>query len=387
MPDIRELLPASETSILALDLETQGTDFSDPASRIVGIGLADQHGCFFLDWDGIEDPAREYLYEQLRARPLTAFNVLFDGGFLWAKAGLGWLNWSMCSFGLFRQLATEGHEGQTWKLEALQRDVLGWDVSNKRGIETALARHKLTKADMWRLRDLEFQEFGLYCALDAEAALQGFEELANTVTELGRHGDLLRDYHTKDWMTEVKLLIEQQLRGILIDVPKLQIYRDTLAATIDAGLTEFLAHPEIAPVVTEYNAAQVAELVGAEPPRFNKDGVTQAARWEKWSNKVGRAKQTNYFNPGSTKMLGWLFYDKLGYPVKKWTDSGGRSTDKEVLPFLGPGGKMLSATKKKVKELSYVDACLAKQREDILHAQCKSIGTLTGRLSGGYDNE
>lgn len=363
-------------------------DFSDPESQIVGIGLADRNGCFYLDWEGIEPAAREYLFQVLRSRPLTSFNVQFDGGFLWAKAGLGWLNWSMCSFGLFRQLATEGHDDQMWNLETLERDVLGWDISNKLEMTEALVRHGLNKSTMWMLAKLEPELFGRYCALDAEAHLQGFEVLADAVSGLGVPGAVLREYHSGDFLTEVRLLIEQQLRGITIDVPKLTSYAEKLQTEIDTGLSGFTTHPDVAPIVAEYNQAVVDEIVKAEPPKFRKDGEI-TARWEKWKEKVADAKRQTFFNPGSPKQLSWLFYERLGFQPRKWTDDTRKtpSTDKEVLPFLGEPGKLLSKTKKKQKELSYVTAGLMKQRDGVIHAQCKSVGTVTGRLAGGFDSE
>lgn len=385
LQDIQALLP-SDDSILALDLETRGADFSDPESRIVGIGFSDRNGCFYLDWDGLEPDARDYMFQVLRSRPLTSFNVQFDGGFLWAKAGLGWLNWSMCTFGLFRQLATEGHDDQMWNLETLERDVLGWPTSNKDEMKEALVRNGLTKSDMYKLAKLEPELFGRYCALDAEAHLQGFEVLAEATVELGEHGDTIRTYHAEDFLTEVRLLIEQQLRGITINVPRLTTYSETLNASISAGLEQFLDHPEVKPVVMEYNSVVVAKVLEKEPPKFKKDG-TLSVRWEQWLARVEEAKQTTHFNPGSPKQLSWLFYDKLGHSPRKWTDDSRKnpSTDKEVLPFLGEPGRLLSKTKKTQKEQSYVTACLAKQRDGVVHPQCKSVGTVTGRLAGGFD--
>lgn len=391
LQDIQVLLPRSETSILALDLETNHTDFSHPDSRIVGIGLADRNGCFYLDWEGLEPDAREYLYSELRRRPVTSFNVLFDGGFLWA-AGLGWLNWAMCTFGLFRQLATEGFDDQNWKLETFCRDVLGWEESHKGRMDAALARHGLTKSTMWRLSDLEFEEFAFYCATDAEAHLQAFEVLADAVTALGEPGARLREYHREDFLIEVSLLIEQQLRGILTDVEGLEAYSAQLAAEIAAGLESFMTLPEVVPHTAEYNAAVVAHLAGKEPRQFLADGTTISKNWEKWVSKVEAAKATNYFNPGSTKQLRWLLFDKLGYDPKKWTDGGDKtpsqpSTSKEVLPFFGAPGKVLAGVKKKQKELGYVKSTIAKQRNKVLHLQFKSIGAYTTRLSGGAEND
>jgi len=315
---------------------------------------------------------------------MTAFNVLFDGMALLAR-GFGWLDWRMCTFGLFRQLSTEGYDGQRWNLEAMQQDVLGWPESNKDALTTLLATRKLKKEDMWQLADTDPEEFGRYCALDAEAALQGFFELSAATERLGEPGAVLRRYHKDDFLTSVRLLAEQQLRGLAIDVDRLRSYNETLAGAIAAGTLEFLGHPDVGPVVAEYNAQVVAAVRLAEPARFIKSGA-ESTRWQQWAAKVAAAGAEQHFNPASGKQLAWLFFDKLGLVPTKYTDGGARSVDREVLPFLGPAGKLLSKVKKKQKELSYTEACMAKQRDGVLHPQMKSVGTVTGRLSGGQDD-
>jgi hypothetical protein len=381
LTDIQALLPSGETSVLAVDLETTGTDPTDPTFAIVGIGFADVRGCFYVDVRALPGPVLAHIKGALLSRPVTAFNVLFDGTALWGWTG-SWLNWAMCSFGLFFQLSSEGYTGQRWNLEALQRDVLGWKVSNKTELAELLTRHGLRKETMSKLADLEPQAFGRYCAQDAEAAYQAFYELADATFELGEAGEVLRRYHKEDFLNEVYLLAEQQLRGMSVDVPKLRAFRGWTGLEVAEDLLKFLSHPEVKDVVAEYNAAVVEEHRKLEPPKMIKSGET-AARWTKWAQKLERLKLANHFNPGSTQQLAWLFFDKLGHTPRKYTDGGAPSTDKEVLPFLGKSGKHLSGVRKREKLLTYVDACLAKQRDGVLSVSCKSVGSVTGRLAGG----
>ncbi len=376
------VLPSGDRrSLLALDLETNGNDPSHPDFAVVGIGLSNTLGVTYLDWRHLDDEARAYLYARLKERPLTAFNVLFDGAALQA-VGMGWLDWRVCTFGLFRQLATEGFDGQRWSLETLQNEVLGWPGSNKTALTALLAKHRLKKENMSCLADLEPEEFGRYCALDAEAAWQAVFEFDKVLDKLGRPGEVLRRYHKEEFMTEVRLLAEQQLRGLTIDVPKLQAYRDQLASRIVEGTASWLAMPEVAPAVAEYNAAVVAEHRRTEPAQTTKQG-TVAARWTNWERKLRELETGQHFNPRSRAQLAWLFFDKLDYTPLKFTDAGAKSVDKEVLPFLGAPGKHLSGVRKLEKELSYVEAGLAKQRDGTLHVACKSVGAATGRLAGG----
>lgn len=383
MQDLRIALPSTAEDILAVDLETTGVDPTEPGFAILGIGLADSRGVWYFDWRALTLVTRSYLCQQLRRRPLTAFNVGFDGLVLW-WAGLGWLNWSMCSFGLFRQLATEGYDNQRWNLEALERDVLGWKYSNKELLAQLLAKHGLAKDRMGQLADLEPEAFGRYCAEDAEAALQGFEELAAATYNFRDAGAKLRQYHAEDFLNEVMLLCEQQLRGLMVDVPKLERYRTELDQQITTATEEFHNHPEVSPHIKEYNKSVVMSLYDKEPPMSKKDG-TVSARWLAWDSKVNTARVTMHFNLGSPQQVSWLFFDRLGYTPVKFTDSGAPSTGKEVLPAFGEPGRLLAAVKKTIKELMYVDATIAKQRKGLLHLQYKSIGALSTRLSAGTE--
>jgi hypothetical protein len=378
---MQALLPLSETSILGIDLETTGNDPTDPTFKIVGMGLADARACVYLDVRNLEPPVRTHLDTVLKSRPLTAFNVLFDGAALQSWTGQ-WLNWSMCSFGLFFQLSSEGYQGQRWNLEALQRDVLGWRTSNKAELAELLAKHKLRKETMSLLADLEPEAFGTYCAQDAEAAYQAFYELADATFALGPAGETLRRYHKEDFLNEVELLAEAQVRGMHVDVPKLRQFRGMTWLKVQEDLLAFLSHPEVRETIAEYNAAVVAAHRATEPPPTVKSG-TPSRRWELWQEKLRRLELANHFNPGSTKQLAWLFFDKLGMVPRKYTDTGAPSVDKEVLPFLGAAGRHLSRVRKDEKLLTYVDACLAKQRDGVLHVSMKSVGTVSGRLSGG----
>jgi hypothetical protein len=386
LKDISEIFPEGETSILAIDLETTGTDPTEPDFAIVGIGLADKTGCYYIPYDVLDQESLDYLAAHVQSRPCTSFNVLFDGMVLLA-CGWGWLNWAMCSFGLFRQLATEGYDGQRWNLETLCRDVLGWPSAenNKAHLASLLGKHGLKKEEMWKLAELEPQAFGEYCAIDAEAHYQAFFALADATYDLPDEvGATLRSYHKNEFLNEVWLLARQQLRGLVINEPKLRKYRGETTDQIEDGLQAFYKNDEVAPALLDFNEQIVAEHRAHEPAATRKDGQPSVL-WERWRDKLHIIKTQMHFNAGSGQQLAWLFFEKLGKTPAKYTDGGAPSVDKSVLPTLGAAGKILAGVKKKQKEMTYVDAVLLKQRNGVLHAAMKSVGTVTGRLSGGEE--
>ena len=298
----------------------------------------------------------------MHERRLTSFNVLFDGG--WLAREFGWLPWEMCSYGLFRQLATEAYEGQRWNLATLQTEVLGYADHNKDPVDDMLRKHGLGKEDMWRLLELEPTEFLKYCALDAEAHWHGYSVLLDACEDLGVVGDALADYHIQDFLNEVELLAEAQFLGIPIDQEKLTAYRTELERKIEDGLAAFHQHADIAPLIKLFNVSTVNEHLKEKPATHTKVGKPAAA-YDRWVEKLEQYQQMNFFNVRASKHLIWLFYDKLGYPVRKYTKDPKTkqrtmtpATDKECLLFFGEPGKILFRVKKLMTELNHVKVCL-----------------------------
>ena len=351
-------------------------DATDPANFIVGIGFADQDGCFYIHIQQASDAVRSYVKEYLCHVQLTAFNVLFDGGFLQRFTGK-WLDWRWCSYGLFKMLASEGHPQQSWNLETAQRTVLGWQESNKQTLEVALKERGLGKADMWLLPP---GILGDYCAYDADAAWQLLGHLQNDLAALEM--PRVAPFHQREFITSVKLLVEQQFAGIEIDRIKLIAYHAELLRRIDTAMNSFLTHPEVLPHIEQYHMDVEAAWIAAVPPHTKKNGeVTK--RYENWMNGREAFLAKNSFNPNSKKQLGWLFFTALKRKVITRTKGGQPSVDRKTLPLLGEAGKALAHYNKLTKERGYVDAVLAKSaRTGRLHPQFNSYGTITGRLGG-----
>lgn len=381
LSQVQQLLSYSKLETLwAIDLETTGLEFYSPAERIVGIGFADETSCFYIHLDGADTEVLEYVADYLRrARLLTAFNVKFDAAFLWRFTG-EWLNWDIDSFGLFKQLATEGYPGQRWNLETAQQDVLGWDVSNKDALLVALKLHNLQKHEMSKL---PVDILGPYCAADADAAYQLTKHLVGVCEEKGF--DELLAYHRREYMASLPMLIEAQGRGIEIDVEGLHSYYADLLERTDATKAAFLAHEKVAPHVAVFNAAQMNSRMSNPPPQFTKKGeVTK--RWENWVEGHAAFAEASSFNINSKDALCWLFYEKLGYKIQRTTEKTGRAAmDKKVLPAFGEEGMLLFTYNKLLKEGGYVRAAIEKCKEGngILHPDFSSVGTITGRIASG----
>jgi len=372
-------------------LETKGLDYSDPSGEIVALGWSDTRGCWAVDWRRVDAESKEYLGERLRERRLTAFNAQFDGG--WLMREYGWLPWEMCSYCLFMELAGERYTGQRWNLERLQTDVLGYPTTNKDDLTVALTEYKLTKDSMYLLIDLAPEMFLRYCALDAEAHLHGYQVLAETCVDMGDVGDVAQAYHLDDVMNEIELLAEQQLRGILIDVARLTVYRNQLEVDIARMKQEWFDRPDVAPHIKWFNETITELHRKSEPTQYTKSGK-EAAAWRTWRDKLMTYQVTNFFNINSPEHLCWLFYVRMGLPVPKYTNEDDPdkpsqpATDKEALMALGSVGRALLPVKKKITEMNnYIDACLGVVRDGVLHPQLRSTGTVTGRLSGGQNED
>lgn len=357
----------------AIDLETNGVTADDPSNFIVGIGVANGTGCWYFHIANADDTTRRYIKQWLTTVQLTAFNVFFDGTFLQAWTGK-WLDWKFCSFGMFKNLSSEGYPAQQWNLGVAQRDVLGWEESQKDVMAEALKAHGLTKA---RMSELPPEILGPYCATDADAAWQLYEELTAQCEWPAQI-----DYHQRLFLTEVRLLAEQQLRGIKVDQGKLYACHRELIQKIDSAMNRFLNHADVAHHIEAHNRKVKDAWKASEPPALTKQG-TESARWRAWRDREAAYIEARGFNPNSKQMLEVLFYDKLGHTARKFTETGRRVVDRKVLPSLGEPGQLLNEYNLLVKRRGYVEAVMEKSKRDgCVHPQFNSVGTITTRLGG-----
>jgi DNA polymerase I-like protein with 3'-5' exonuclease and polymerase domains len=373
LEQVTALLPERKRRQLwAIDLETRGTAAHAPDNYIVGIAMADQDGCFYIDLQTADDAAQSYLKTFLADCALTAFNVMFDGVFLEVWTGR-WLNWKMCSYGMFKNMTSEGFQGQTWGLETAQRNVLGWDESNKSTLAIALGARGLGKADMWQLpADI----LGAYSAADADAAWQLAQVFADQSTEEQRN------YHQHVFLTLVRLWSEQQLRGMWADQQRLQKCSIDLDDAIIDVIPKFLKHPDVAPHVAKFNdGVRVAWNLG-EPPRFTKAGK-ESARWLAWRDREMSWMADKGFNPNSKPQLAWLFFECMGFKPLRHTPKGKPVVDRKVLPTLGEAGKVLASYNLMTKRRGYLSRVMERSAATgLINAQFNSVGTVTTRPGG-----
>lgn len=436
-----------EGELVAVDIETQGVQAADPACRVVGIGVAWARGTYYFDLETNSIEANAALADFLTRKDIQfiGHNVFFDSAFLTRELGT-WMNWCWDTYGMFRQLASEGWIGQKYGLKDAQVDLLGWDkrgdeelslwlvkagwVKNKETVGTwdverrvkgyEEGRVRPDKGEMWRAPGTVL---GYYCGLDAYSTLQLFDKVLAGVLDNfpAAWTDVFVHYH-ETFIINTRLLVEQQLRGIEIDSQILADFDVKLDESIADLTRQFAAHPTIAPILAEYNAARLADLkslepaqykklpvLGAEPAKLTKKGTPSKA-WEQWDIKrqaiaaLGQgeislnwknwearfltletaiaASPVGLYNVSSGPQRQWLFYEKLGHEIRVLTKSEQPATDKKALPGFGEPGKLLNRLDKQVKLTTFIESLRGKILGSTLHPQFNVPGTFTGRLGG-----
>ena len=358
--DILKTLSAlfDDASYIAVDLETKGTKAHSNDDFIVGLGVSSHRSIVYFDFLSNSQAANWAVLEWLETPrlKLIAHNVFFDAAFLLSYTGK-WLNWQVCTYGMYKQLANEGFNGQSWGLKAAQVQLLEWEakgdveldewlVTNKyittaykKGIsdEELLASFnkgdiRVDKSQMWRAPP---DILGYYCGLDCAATYQLFASVFLPAVKGQVFEDKYLAYHEM-FLTNVRLLVEQQLSGISIDKPRLMEYYEGLEDRIKGRLEDFLTNDGIKPLVEEFNRERLSEIEAKEPTKYKKrpklgvepDKLTKAGKpskswekwdakrikleteepevsksWDNWNDKYQAAKDKMFFNPGSNKHL------------------------------------------------------------------------------------
>jgi DNA polymerase I-like protein with 3'-5' exonuclease and polymerase domains len=459
------------TGLVVVDIESKGLQAAHPDFRIVGIGLATADRILYFARPACSDSVWSYLLEWLASPDLIlcGHNIFFDSAGLKKESGLDY-NWRYCTYGLLRQLSTEGWPGQEWGLKPAQINLLGWQDTNQIELAQWLLDNGYTQSiskdykdgsvrveypgefdteiineetqeskqipkvrylmpdygEMWRApADI----LGYYCGLDCASTYMLLTEvLLPAISRLPpRAQELIYWYHCEVFTTNVRLNVEQQLRGLKIDKDKLIKHNEWLVTEIKLAEQNFFNHPQIKAAIIRYNQLKVQEIEDAKPEKYLKlklprepkikvkkngeiskawlewdinykkalaEGPAISKHYLKWEQKLEEAKQKNHFNINSGKQRQWLFYTELGYPViirtknKKDRKAPGQpATDKKALLGWGEPGKLLKYNNDLVKEQSYVQSCLdnlIKNADDTycIHPQFQMPGTLTGRLAG-----
>jgi len=269
---------------------------------------------------------------------------------------------------------------------------------------------------MSELDVLEPEAFAKYCGNDADACWQLYEQLTY-IAEKYEWFDTLMQWLDR-FMLEIRLLIEQQSRGICIKSMQLNAYSTALTMDIAKAKENFLNDEAVVQLAAELKLEAVEAVLAKpaprtdlwrkhldrEPPKYKKD-LTLSKRWElwyhrwqeikkdpqynvawlRWHERYLQVQETEVFNLNSLDQLKRLFFTQLKHKPTKFTATGEPGLDNKALRFVGPLGKLLLKYREDQKELGYVTACIEHTRNGVLHHVLKPHGTVTGRLAGGKD--
>lgn len=396
-----------KSRILAVDLETRGSDYSSDI-EIVGVGLAWSTGSGYFDWCSLSSLQQSQLLLLLfNHEGLIAHNVYFDGGVL-RKIGRNHMNWRACTYAMLAMLANESPE-RKWGLKNVMTELLGWFDSNEADLDQWLVMHgyykgnkrannnvnyllteyslgKLhpDKGEMWRAPS---DILGKYCILDAEACYLLYTEVLEPKAD--QFPDFVSFFHT-EFMHLILVLIDQHIHGISMDTEGLAKRRAELLEEIEETTQKFLTNPEVLPHIQAMEYAMCEKLWNKQPAELKKDG-TVSKNWIAWREKLDKAEageDSNYiFNINSGYQMAELIYERLGYPVRIRSETGKPSTAVKAMRGWGSVGIGLSERAYAVKELSYIDKYIElTSSRDTIHPSFRTPGTITGRLSSKEPN-
>lgn len=383
----------------------------------VGVGLAVSDMAIYIPFitttrkpNGTVDTVRFHwdtfkaLLEWIEQYNLLAHNMLFEDSWFYRYTKRH-VKSRMCTFGMFMQLANEKFFMQRWGLKDAQENILGWRDRGDVELDAWLTSHGLKKADMWQA---PVEILGKYCCDDAVSTYHLFEYFSQVLEQYPN----VKVFHEL-FLNEMELLVEQQARGLNIDVQKLDEWYKHVLDKVDTLQTEFLTDQEVVDHIKEWNRLVLEDFMQKEPPKFNKEPVKltktgkiskgwerwneagPSKRWKAWNEKLEAVKTGQHFNTNSKDQLRWLFFERLGYKTnmltpagKEMRHSGGEITpahwavSKETLPTFGQAGRVLVRYNAWVKYRGYTQAAKERTRGGILHAKYKWPGTVTRRPAG-----
>lgn len=321
---ISDLKKFSQENLLAVDLETKGTQAAymflpeDHKNHcfIQQVGMSDGVTAATFDRRSLSEKDWTYLWQWLAGCSfLIGHNIMFDASFsygelllhnrsqwdLWEEVPDSiYLKWGCCTYLLFKMLAGEGFPGQSWGLKQAQKDLLGWEETNEKDLDLWLIENGLyvgtlskdsdtpegrlvayetwnsqgsrkirpDKAEMWQAPP---HILGTYCALDAFSTFLLFDQVL--VPAMNRFNEKMKARvweHIGEWMTLIRLHVSQQMSGIKIDREGMSSYRESLFKQIEDKKEEFLGLEEIKEHIALFNESETDKVRDKEPPKFKK---------------------------------------------------------------------------------------------------------------------
>ena len=340
-----------QTDLLAVDIETKGTQCASKDCEVVGLSISDHTRAIYFDKRVLKDKWGDLIEWLLGCTQLLAHNAVFDAGFLYVEAGYRWMSWTRDTHGMARQLCGEGFFGQRWGLKWLQKELLLWPESNDVDLDEWLIthgyytgtvkkehdtptgrlltyRHERTasgglkirpdKAEMWRAPP---QILGTYCCLDSWSTLMVHDVLADAVEKkLGPIGQAAYwDYHDT-FMTSVRLHVSQQLSGINTNPETHTKTEARLTEDVADLRKQFLQHAEVHDHIKEHHNTLIHEHVDKAPAKFKKlpklgaepSPITKAGKQSKtWVSWCAKRDKIAELGQGEVS-LNWLSWsDRL----------------------------------------------------------------------------
>lgn len=283
--------------IVALDFETRGTDITKEGFEVIGFGLGSGIGNIYVDIRDVD--VREVLPEVVKL-PLIAHNIFFDAACLhFLGYPMREVNWQYCTYRLLKDLAGEGFKGQQWGLKYAQVEILGWRNTNEFELDCWLVRHgwimgqggrrdDMTREELWemyrklsrRLRAnkeirpdkgemwrVPIATMGKYCNLDADSTWQLFTQVLEPA--LKSVPEQAKIYHQQWVLPVVAVLIDMQVSGTYIDIPRLEKWGGTLTTDMGKGETKF--RNLVSPQITEFEGGKFADFLSGMPEKYLKE--------------------------------------------------------------------------------------------------------------------
>jgi len=303
--------------LIAVDVETTG--LNTRKDRLHGIGIAFEEDNTVY---GQTPPPTDCAW--------IGHNLRFDLKFL-----LGSGHKTPAQFWDTKLLAQIINENQELGLKPLSLKYLGpWALDNKKELDRAIAKAKAKDLGHFNLLDLDDPEhpyaeiIGTYCEEDCNNTFKLFYVLGEKLKQLDKSlrakfpqlKKTPKDYYVEEAMPIEKVLLAMELRGIRVDMPRVEAYKAELMASNAKSLEQlsFLCQ----------NYTQIIE-----------DGLYEAALDKRKSPKgkagVKRhsAKYKTIFNWQSAAQVGRLFYQEMGLGeyYSNMTTSGQWSTKEDAI--------------------------------------------------------
>jgi len=266
---------------------------------------------------------------------------------------------------------------------------------------------KAAKGEMWRV---PFNTLGTYCALDCISTLQLFDLVFQPA--MNKH-KMYWDYHEGPFIRTIQELIDQQIRGVIVDTDRLVELQTEVESITEELAEEFFRVEEIRPYLEEWRQMQIDKV--KVPKQFKKNGDV-SKNYINYKNKIEKMRQDSQylFNPGSDTQVRWLFYERMYENTKEIinynrrditvyrlqspkgeillpaTESGAAPIDKNALPWLGKAGAVLAKRAKQDTSLTtfirpYIKFSTTSD-DGKMHPGWMVPQAVTGRLGGSKPN-